>query len=512
MNAFHEYCRWVASVSVLLGGLLSVAPTFAQEQLTPAGVVETPITESQRHQIFNQGAYRYDVSTDQHHGYTNPVILEELVPLTDPRGQVLSCSGQILDDYSGFRVALYEPDPNDRTGTELGQLVDLTPTENPDIPGNGIAAGILPNRTNVNPYALSTVEEGRYSFLLDRNRGQLAIGSTYILVVSAPPSAGFTERRTLIEITGITPIGSNDREQVSYRATSLDGMPIGVDGSTQVDQTVVVVEDADRQDLQFLAFQFSNTTCHTSQILLQKSGDRANATPGDTVLYRLTVRNNSDAPLTALSITDVLPVGFKLLARTVQGEVADQPVALTVERSGQTLTFTTAAELAVNATFSVVYGAQLTPDALRGEGRNTAIIRAQRTDMDLEVRDGPASHQVRVTAGLLSDCGTLLGRVFEDHNFDGQQQRGEPGIPNAVIWMDDGNRITTDADGLFSVKCVLPGRRTGALDVSTLPGYTLAPNLRFIERNSPSRLVHLSPGGLVQMNFGVTPAFNEEPQ
>ena len=75
--------------------------------------------------------------------------------------------------------------------------------------------------------------------------------------------------------------------------------------------------------------------------------------------------------------------------------------------------------------------------------------------------------------------------------------------------MDDGNRVTTDANGLFSVQGAVAGYRTGALDLTSLPGYNLAPNIQFKERNSPSRLVKLSPGGLVRMNFGVTPTARE---
>ncbi|MGL4620108.1 MAG: hypothetical protein ACRCZS_13775, partial [Chroococcidiopsis sp.] len=84
-----------------------------------------------------------------------------------------------------------------------------------------------------------------------------------------------------------------------------------------------------------------------------------------------------------------------------------------------------------------------------------------------------------------------------------------PGVPNAVIFMDDGNRITTDLQGLFSVANVISGYRTGVLDFSSVPGYALAPNRRFIERNSQSRLVHLEPGGMARMNFAVTPIVKE---
>jgi hypothetical protein len=116
---------------------------------------------------------------------------------------------------------------------------------------------------------------------------------------------------------------------------------------------------------------------------------------------------------------------------------------------------------------------------------------------------------VKVRSGILSDCGTLIGRVFEDKNFDGEQQTGEPGIANAVVILDDGNRITTDVNGLFSVANVIAGSRTGVLDLSSVPGYDFAANRKFRERNSQSRLVRLEPGGLVRMNFAVTPTLRE---
>lgn len=75
--------------------------------------------------------------------------------------------------------------------------------------------------------------------------------------------------------------------------------------------------------------------------------------------------------------------------------------------------------------------------------------------------------------------------------------------------MDDGNRIVTDANGLFSLANVISGDRTGTIDLTSLPGYALAPNLRNIQKNSQSRLVRLSPGGMARMNFAVTPAFKE---
>jgi hypothetical protein len=75
--------------------------------------------------------------------------------------------------------------------------------------------------------------------------------------------------------------------------------------------------------------------------------------------------------------------------------------------------------------------------------------------------------------------------------------------------MDDGNRIVTDANGLYSLANVVSGYRSAALDLTSLPGYALAPNNYFIERNSQSRMIRLAPGSMARVNFAVTPAFSE---
>ncbi|MCM1983679.1 hypothetical protein [Lyngbya confervoides] len=515
MRSYQGIHPWIRRLRplILLIYLLQSATTIRAEDLG-ADHGHTPLTpqatESSQIPISNRARFQYQYKARTRLGETNAVDLEILRPLVDPRGQILGCNGQILEDYTGFQVGLYDPAPNDSTGTELGGLTPLTATELPDIRGNEIPAGITPNTLNRNPYSLTNEEEGTYSFLLNRGTGQLDIGRTYILVVDPPTGSIYSQRRIRIEIIDILPLGDNDREQVQYEAVSLDGLPIGMQGEMEITQSVVLIEDADRIGLQLVAVQFMNSLCQSNQIEIVKSGDRANAAPGDTVLYRLQVRNISDGDLDTLLVTDVLPMGFKFLDSMVQAELDGRLIELTVNQRGNTLSFSSRETLPRDETLVIVYGAQLTPDALRGDGLNSATVTAQRVDNDLEVLDGPSIHRVRITPGLLSDCGTILGRVFVDRNFDGKQQPGEPGVPNAVVWMDDGNRITTDEDGLFNVQCVLPGYRTGALDPESLEGYTLAPNLKFIERNSPARLVHLAPGGMVRMNFGVMPTANGE--
>lgn len=496
-----RYLRWFSAVlasTVVFQG----AQSLAQETSTPS-------TATNDRPVFsNQASYGYsNPRSGQSFSGTSVQLTAQPKPLVDPLGRILGCNGALLPDYTGFSVGVYETNPADPTQTELGNLVALTRTQTPDIPNDGISGGLLPNGENLNPFFLSNGVQGdlrgRYNFLLDPNKGQLVPGSTYIIVVNPPAGSIYTQRRIRIQIIDSTGVSRNN--VVRYIATSLDGQPISAQGDTRIEDTIATVANAELIGLDLFALRFTTQLCQPEQARLIKTADRAAAEPGDTVIYRLSVRSQADGALTQIVLTDTLPVGFRFVPGSVQGEIDNQRVEVTAEARGSTVIFRSSAQIPPGKVLNVAYAARLTPDSIRGSGRNSVLLNARRADNRLEVNDGPANHQLRIRKGITSNCGTIIGRVFEDKNFDGEQQPGEPGIPNAVIFLEDGNRITTDSKGVFSVVNALPGYRTGVLDLSSLPGYTLAPNRYFSERNSQSRMVHLAPGGMVRMNFAVTP-------
>lgn len=459
--------------------------------------------------------------------------------LIDPLGQILDCAGGEFPDYTGFSVGVYEPAvamgngeplaatvdsqtqkskaitsisakvaPDNRIAQtiqvgEVGALVDLTPT-NP--PGTGAPDGVPPNVFNRNPYFISNEpvngRRGVYNFLFDVNKGQTTPGRTYILLVTAPTSLGVAQRRVQLKIEALTADGV-----LSYSAAALDGRPIGADG-VFVAEGSVLVKNAENIPLSLIALQLNAAMCESRELQIVKTGDRAAAEPGDIASYRLSIKNLTKATLSNPKIADTLPLGFNYVPNSAIAAFRGSNVSVLTTENGRNLSFAIQTEMPVgNDEIQLAYAVAITPDAVRGSGRNAAIASALRSDNKSTVRDGPAIFTMRIRPGIVTDCATLLGRVFVDKNFDGEQQNGEPGVPNAVIFMDDGNRIVTDANGVYSMANVIPGARTLALDISSLPGYTLAPNLYFIERNSQSRLVRLSPGGLARANFGVTPAF-----
>ncbi len=457
-----------------------------------SGSSTTTIEQSEKTDPFTGEALSLKIVSN-----TNQLINNQ--KLIDPAGGITGCNGEILPSYEGFVVGLYQtPDR-----LKLGNLVTLTPTEVPDIPNNGIPEGVAPNGQNSNPFALTVGNVGgQYNFLLDRSKGQQNPGQSYILVIKPPAGSIYGERQVLLDVV------SSSTSSITFNVTSLDSQALSTGtGGGAVTQVITTPIQELSTSLSLVGLNVGVCNPQTFQIV--KSADKAAAEPGDTVVYRLVLKNLSATSIGTLAVTDTLPLGFQLQPNAVKARQDNLDIPVTVTQNGNVATFSFPGTLNANKTINIAYATTLTPDAVRGSGRNSATLTGIRGDNNTAVKDGPAIHQLQVRQGILSDTGTIIGRVFIDKNFDGEQQPNEPGIPNAVIFLDDGNKVTTDANGMFSVKGAANGYRTGVLDLSSLPGYTLAPNLYFKERNSQSRLVKLAPNGLVRMNFGVTPTARE---
>ncbi len=489
-------------VAAANGGCLAV---LAQEETTT---------------FFNQAGATYQIDTNSDIISTLSNSLEVNAtfnppppPETTPVGVVTRCDRTLFDDYRGFTVALYEA-----TGplqTDLGPLVALDPNATlPLIPDLEAV-----NPENQNPFDLGNTEtfedpnlRGRYNFRFRPD--QVFVGKTFILMAMPAPGNFVDERLIQIRITAVT------EDSLSYTVMAMDGQPVGAVDSLEVSRATQTkafqkpspkVSPARAIDPRSL-LAVRVPLCQQQAIAIQKTADRATVEPGGIAIYRLGIRNRSTTTLSNVEVRDRLPLGFQLIEDSVQGVIGDNPAALETQVNGRDITFTFQEPLPGgeppenNPLARIVYAVEITPDALRGDGRNVVFVEGDRQDNNFTVRDGPAVYAVGIRNGLLSDLGTIIGRVFEDKNFDGEQQYGEPGIPNAIVFMENGNRIVTDENGLFSVANVLPGWHTGVLDLTSVPGYAPAPNEKFIaEDRTYSRTVRLEPGGMARMNFAVTP-------
>lgn len=303
---------------VVVGSVLQSTSVLAQK------VIEN--------QLNNQALYIYtdSASSQQIAGISNQIV-NTVTGLVDPFGRITGCGGEALASYTGFSINLYESDPSDPTGTEIKNLVPLTKTEVPEIAGNALSLGLAPNIENSNPFFLTDGDEGIYNFLLDPKRGQLDTGRTYILLINPPPESNYDPRRIRISIR------DRNGSIVTYTATSLDGKPISsTDDLTSITQTVNI-QDAERIGLSFAILDLNASVCQDQEVQIVKTGDRAAAQPGDTVIYRLSLRNLASTSLNNVVVTDSLPLGFNFLPESVRAELGDTPVKITTSHNNSTI-------------------------------------------------------------------------------------------------------------------------------------------------------------------------------
>ena len=99
----------------------------------------------------------------------------------------------------------------------------------------------------------------------------------------------------------------------------------------------------------------------------------------------------------------------------------------------------------------------------------------------------------------------MLGRVYSDANLNGQFDKDERGVPGVRLYLNNGQSVITDSEGLYNFPVVNEGAQVLSLDPVTLPpGYTLVETTRRDER-SWTRLLRtpLGGGALLRQNYAL---------
>ncbi len=262
------------------------------------------------------------------------------------------------------------------------------------------------------------------------------------------------------------------------------------------------------------------------QLVLTKTTPLSTVVLGGTVPYQITVTNAVAFPVTA-NIVDTLPTGLVYLPDSALLDGA----AVEPEGTGQTLTWADV-EIGAGQTVTLELIARVGPNTPVGDLTN--VVRA----FDPQTGDPlatPAMATVRRNPEAVFDCSDIIGKVFDDKNFDGYQNaptetgsfssRGhditdqdvfvdgkggkltpapmsssERGLPNVRLVTPTGTIITTDEYGRYSIPCAeLPGgygtNFTLKLDTRSLPtGYR-------VTTENP-RTMRVTAGIMTELNFG----------
>ncbi len=142
--------------------------------------------------------------------------------------------------------------------------------------------------------------------------------------------------------------------------------------------------------------------------------------------------------------------------------------------------------------------------ALSSAGPGQHINRAIATDATGAPLSAQAQAMIEILADPVFDCGEIIGKVFDDRNRSGYQERGELGLPGVRIATAKGWLVTTDKHGRFHVPCAaVPDQRIGSNFIMKLDDRTLPSGYRLTTDNP--QVVRLTPGKMSKINFGAAP-------
>jgi hypothetical protein len=138
------------------------------------------------------------------------------------------------------------------------------------------------------------------------------------------------------------------------------------------------------------------------------------------------------------------------------------------------------------------YRTRVGANAREGEQFNTASAAGTLSNGE-RVSTPRARASVRVRRGLFSSQQVILGRVYSDANLNGQFDKDERGVPGVRLYLNNGQSVITDSEGLYNFPVVNEGAQVLSLDPVTLPpGYALVETGRRDE-HSWTRLLRTLP-------------------
>jgi uncharacterized repeat protein (TIGR01451 family) len=239
-----------------------------------------------------------------------------------------------------------------------------------------------------------------------------------------------------------------------------------------------------------------------SVLTLAKEANKRRAAVGETVTYTVTVANTAATDVLDVWLADALPPDFKYVEKSARLNGA--PLA---EPSGdRSLRFPigTVAGLVdgdgngeadpgeighLTLVYRLVVGSGATP----GTYENVAVAKDY---CEACAISNSARAEVEVARAPEFELGTIIGKVFLDGDRDGGQDPGEPGVPGAVVALDDGTYAVTDEHGRYHFPAVAPGQRMVKVNLGSLPG-------RAVAATEESHILSVTPAILAKANFGV---------
>ncbi len=243
----------------------------------------------------------------------------------------------------------------------------------------------------------------------------------------------------------------------------------------------------------------------TGSILLSKRADRSEAVIGDIVFYTLEAENTTSNNLDNIDIQDDLPGGFRyvpesalLIREGADGELGTlDDLKTIINPTGVDPINFGGLSFAPGEAIQIAYFTRVSTGVVAGEYVNTAIAL---------FFGGPVSNQATAKVRIIQDPilqkTTIIGKVFDDRNSNGVQDKGEEGIPGVRLATVEGLLIETDRYGRYHIADIDGGRLDRGrnyivkVDPATLPEGTV-----FVSENP--RVLRITQALVSKFNFAV---------
>lgn len=375
------------------------------------------------------------------------------------------------------------------------------------------ATAAAPNARYENPF--STDASGAWNFAPALNVNPVS-PIIYRLSVTAP-----NFRTRLIEIR-LTPdafvsngLIENPNRTFALTLRALDNQPLAQASSFTLTDGELTLEH-------LTALAFNIPLFENSPLELSKSVDKQHASIGDSLTYRLTLSNRTASPLTNIEIRDTLPRGFHYAEGTAQIENAGSNSSaanrtasnlnITPQINGRELLFSFS-PLDAQTAVVITYRARIGADAGEGANTNTAVAGATFPNGE-RVATNPATATVQTARGVFTLRQIIIGRVFQDANLNGSFDKGDKPVPDIRIYLNNGQSVITDSEGMYNFPAVQEGALVVSIDPVTLPeDAQLFDDAGLRDRTTWTRLLRtpLGGGGLLRQNFALRAASKASP-
>lgn len=468
------------------------------------------------------GVVFLDINGDDTHQPNEPLESAWIVEVLNPAGEIIATT---TTDANGFyellnipvgdtMVAFRNPD----TSVEYGRLEGIvlnagttTIDQNLPIDPSGVVYDSNTRAPIANVAMTFLGEDGTplpgVCFVDPLQQGQMTDPDgmyRFDIIPGADPACPVTE--TNYRIAFDAPPTHNDAASVIIPGMGMPLNPPAGVGPFAIAPQAMAPMGGDSTDyyLEFILAQgdrdvinnhipLDNNAITRAPLQVTKSTPRTTISFADIVPYTITVTNTENVQRFNLDFVDRVPPGFKYVSGSARLNGAiDTPIVI-----GRDVIFSDrmlAPNEVITIELTLVAGASVR------EGRyiNQGLVR---NSLDQGVLSNIAEATVQLVPSPLFDCSEVIGKVFDDKNKNGYQDKGEPGLPGVRLVSAKGLTITTDEHGRYHIACAaVPNSQIGSNYILKLEERSLPTGYRLTTENP--RVVRLTRGKMTKLNFG----------